>query len=230
MVQMLPDRCVQSPYLIPVTWLIVSDFLTGRSGGARIASGLFKRGQPTRRENYMKMSHARWALLGLGMTALLVTSCGSSSSKTTTGTTTASSAGGSSSAASQSSQGTVLTQAKFVARADAICARAKVRRKQIKVKNSVELELALPQAAAYQRLESIEFSKLTPPASMASDWHQIVADSQTITATIVKLYEGARANEPTSAGTPLWNTLSKSSEQIQSIARRNGLRACLLVP
>jgi hypothetical protein len=169
------------------------------------------------------MSRVCLTVLALGTIALLAAGCGKSSSRSAATDTRAA---GTPSTASERGQGPALTRARYVARANAICARAKARSKQIKAKNTTELELALPQAAAYQRLAYLEFSKLAPPVSMAEDWRQIVTNWQVIAATIIKLYEGARANLPASAGTPLWSTLGQSTERLRLIARRDGLRTC----
>lgn len=173
------------------------------------------------------MPKTRLALVTLGATALLAVGCGQSrDSSPKSAANGPANATSTASVSHSTGEGHALDHTTIVAKANAICKRTNARRRLIKTKTEMELELALPQLVSYQQTMTEGLRELTPPASMASDWNQMIAYSQTIARMLSELYDGARANARPGSGQPLWETYAKSIEGLQAIARRDGIVEC----
>jgi len=75
-----------------------------------------------------------------------------------------------------------LTRAELIAKADAICKRANAERAAMpSIRTRSDYAIVLPRVATNNDAAIAELARLTPPASMASDWKQIIASERTLT-------------------------------------------------
>lgn len=125
-----------------------------------------------------------------------------------------------------------LTRGELIAKADAICNRAKAKRASVKITTQQKITKqqetgrAMSQVAAYEHAAAAELAKLTPPTSMAGDWNQIVAATQTLAADIVRVSEYAKANRLKAASGLIFPAIGEAERQIVTTARRNGFKDC----
>jgi len=113
----------------------------------------------------------------------------------------------------------------LIAKADPICARTNVKLSSTTVKSNQELARVLPQVAAYERAEAAELSNLVPPASMASDWNQIVIGIRIFSEDTEKAATNLQSgNSATASG--LYKAAKKVQDQLAVIAKRNGFKQC----
>jgi hypothetical protein len=126
-----------------------------------------------------------------------------------------------------SSSSTPLSRSELVKRANAAC-RRQSERPPIKVTSAAEFELAIPQALSYEQTFYEELGKLAPPASLASDWGQIVAGTRTTIGDIVALRKYPHVTQNVAAR-PLFANMAQTRIQMRHAARRVGLRDCLPV-
>lgn len=147
------------------------------------------------------MSRTQLAALALAATTLSATGCGESP-KTTT-----------------------LTHAELIAKADPICARVNAKRASSTIRSREDYARLVPPLAAYEQTAVAELGKLIPPASMASDWKQVVAGAQTLANNTAKLGEYAKANNLAASRT-LFSTDAKAQEQMLAAAKRIGFKDC----
>ncbi len=177
------------------------------------------------------MLHAQLVALALAATTLLASGCGGSS-KTTSSTaavtapaTVATPTPTATATPIKFASGRPLTRAKWIAEGDAICAHTDRRLAAISVTSTRELVHALPQAAAYEKAEVRDLSKLVPPASMAGDWAQIVNDLQIFAEDSIKIAQYAEVKNA-SAGVPLVHAQNNIHKQMAAVARRDGFKQC----
>jgi hypothetical protein len=149
------------------------------------------------------MPHPRLAALAL-TTALATTGCGSSSTS------------------SSSSSSSAMTREQFMAGAETICARLDA---HIKPLHNTNFAQVAPVIVGYERAALIDMQRLTPPASLAEDWKQIVTDEQMIAEDTAKLGEYSKANN-TSATLTIFHTAEKLQQQMLATATRDGFREC----
>jgi hypothetical protein len=150
------------------------------------------------------MSRTRLAALALIATMLAISGCGGSGSSGS------------------------LTRSELIARADLICRRVHARLASTTIKGPQSYARLLPPLASYEHAAVAELRKLTPPASMAGDWRQIVDGVQAFADATAKL--GAYA---TSSGLPVTpstraasHAAGQSSQQIRAAAQRQGFKDC----
>jgi hypothetical protein len=120
---------------------------------------------------------------------------------------------------------TTTTRTELIAKADAICGRLNARLASSPIKSVADFARIVPRLAAYERAAFAELGRLLPPASMASDWRQIVAGGQTIASYTAKLGEYAKANNLKGAG-PLYPASRKVQQKTLAIAKRDGFKDC----
>ena len=176
-----------------------------------------------------------FALFALLAGALSLASCGSSSKTTvTTGGTQAASTTVSTTAPAtlptvtvHVATGTPLSTAAWHAQAERICARLNSALNAVKVKTVSELEASLPQAAANERTEVAELSKLVPPASKAKDWEQFLTDSLRWAEVSDELAKSAGG--PGTLKTPLAIAARSLHEHFALLIRHDGFRECSFV-
>jgi hypothetical protein len=158
---------------------------------------------------------SRTYLTALAITALAVTGCGASTkSSGTSGSIT------SSEAAEQT-----LTRPNLIAKADAVCHRVNMKRTSNKIGSQQEIAHSATELASYERHALTELNKLVPPAFLANDWRQILANRQTIADDTLAVGRDVNSNNVTAA-----HTLLSEIEQVQrrmfAIARRDGFNDC----
>src|ERR1700729_1019990 len=94
----------------------------------------------------------------------------------------------------ESSKATPLSKAELIAKADAVCAHVMVQYHANGYTTTQSIVSRAPRVAAAEQTGVAELRKLTPPASMASDWQQIVENAQTIANDTAKLGQYAKEN------------------------------------
>jgi hypothetical protein len=147
------------------------------------------------------MSHARLAVFAFAAGALAAPGCGASSK-----------------AAS-------LMRGELIAKADAICSRVHAEYHANGYRSIQDMARLAPRLASYEQTAVAELRKLTPPASMANDWRQIVAGAQTVASDTAKLGRYAKENN-LKAATALYTASGQVERQALATARRDGFKAC----
>jgi hypothetical protein len=118
-----------------------------------------------------------------------------------------------------------LSRAQLIARADAICGKINAKRAEFKIRTRRDYATVYQQFASYAQGQIAELSKITPPASMASGWRQILADAQSYVGGIAKISGYIRSNNDHAAralDVPVFN----AQEQMATIAKHNGFKDC----
>jgi hypothetical protein len=173
------------------------------------------------------MLHTQLAALALTAATLAASGCGGSS-KTESTTSAASATTPATTASTKTASGTALTRAELIAKAEPICARANAELSSTTVRSGSEFARALPQAAAYERAEATELSKLAPPGTMAVDWEQIVAGIRAFAEDTAKVGEYIQSKNPTAA-TTLYAAAKKDHEHVAAIFKGDGFKECAAV-
>jgi hypothetical protein len=121
--------------------------------------------------------------IALFAVALLTVGCGSG--------------GGSGSSSEPVASGSSSSSSQLIAKADAICRRlnTELARLESKGLSTSEIAGAVPAHVTLERAALQELSKLTPPAALAGDWRQVIADRQTLAEELVELGRVARTND-----------------------------------
>jgi hypothetical protein len=163
------------------------------------------------------MSRTRLAALALAATTLAASGCG--------GTTKSSSQAAPPAQAESHTQTGPLTRTELIAKADAICSRVNAQLASTAIRSTHDYARLLPQVAAYEQTELAELGKLTPPASMASDWQQILASTRTLAGDTAKIAEYAKSNN-LKAARALLTTATTAQQQMLATAKRNGFKDC----
>lgn len=179
------------------------------------------------------MLHAQLAALVLAATTLAASGCGgstkNSSTTTATGATattaTTSAASPTTTAVIRPPTGKPLTRSQWIAKADAICARANTRVSSITIVSEKEFTRQIPQVATYNRTETGELSKLVPPASMTSAWTRLLKEYALYDEYTNRIAQYAQANNYISAG-PVLHTAEKIRAQIAALAKSDGFKQC----
>ena len=174
------------------------------------------------------MNHLRLVAVALATTSIAASGCGGSS-KTSSGT--ASTPTGSSTSHTESSptepstQTGPLTRAELIAQADTICRRLNQKRLSTTVGARQTYADVLTPVAAYDQAAAAQMRKLTPPASIAKDWNQIVSGTQAIADAMTATVAYAKAGKLKEAE-PLSIKLERATQQILSAAKRAGFKDC----
>jgi hypothetical protein len=165
------------------------------------------------------------------LTTLSVIGCGSSDrARTIASTTQATETRSTKFASGQEitvSAGKPLQRAIWIRRGDAICGRVNAKLSSTTVKTPQDLARLLPQAAAYDRAEAIELSRLVPPPSMRADWQQVVTGLQKFGEFSAKAAAYIEANN-SNGSVPAIATANRIQSQLVSIAKRDGFKVCSL--
>lgn len=178
------------------------------------------------------MFYARLAALALAATSLAAIGCGGSSkvgstnaSQATASTTSSATSVASTTGTVKAASGTSLGYSQWIAKGDAICARLNAQLTASPVKAIQEFARALPQAAAYERIEYAQLAKLVPPPSKAADWQQFLTDTRLWAEDSAKLGEIAQAHK-FSIGMQLVSKSRSLHEQLAKIAKQDGFKTC----
>jgi hypothetical protein len=174
------------------------------------------------------MPRTRLAALALAASALAGSGCGGAAKPSSQVSQTASSS--SSSARAQTptapeSPSSPSSRSELIARADAICRRVNAKRASITITRPQDIPLDIPPLAAYEEAAVSAMRQLTPPASMANGWKQIVAASQTVADVTTKVGNAAKAGKLESTRS-LDGVLTSATEQMLNTAKREGFTDC----
>jgi hypothetical protein len=118
-----------------------------------------------------------------------------------------------------------LTRSEFIARADKICRRINAKRESFKIASKSDLASVVPVLAAYEQAAVAEMRKLTPPASIARGWNQILEGADRLANATAELGEAAKANKIQQTGT-LSKEAEKANEQVLVVSKREGIMDC----
>ncbi len=175
--------------------------------------------------------------LALAATMLVASGCGGSSktdstatvanttSAVTTTTTTSTATPTHTVTAVKVATGKPLTHAQLIAAGDAICAQANTKRRAVVIITPKDLARNLPQIAIYDNTETNELGELVPPASMAHQWAQILADFQAVGEYVSTMAQDSQANNLTSVRT-LYPKGEASHQKLIAIAKQAGFKRC----
>ena len=167
------------------------------------------------------------AMLALSLTAA---GCGSGASTTTkdggaraqvsTRTRPASAAQGSGTAPS-------TARARFVAQADAICARysAKIAALKPKSDTPAEVERIVPRHVALERAAIARLQKLAPPSALQSTWRRVLSARRTLASELVALLAAAKRHD-TATIAKLRSEKSLAHLTLSSGAKGGGFKHC----
>lgn len=185
------------------------------------------------------MLHGLLGALALTATTLAASGCGGSSKAASTASTAASTTATTSATAPATdatpqlapathvkvATGTPLPRVRFIASADAICARANTKIAAVSVVDKQELARAFPQTAVYEAGEANQLTKLVPPAAMAHDWGLIISDFHRYSeyANVAARDSEAKNIE---AAIPLFQPAARIHEQLDAIAKHDGFKHC----
>jgi hypothetical protein len=159
-----------------------------------------------------RMSRRHLAALALVATTLAASGCGGS-------------AGSSGS----------LTRSELIARGDAICRRINAKLRATTVTSARDYARLAPPLAAYEQAAVAEMRKLTPPASMANGWNQVVSGAQMLADGTAKLGQYAQRSNPFQAHqTPsvhaAFVATAEGMRQMVAAAQREGFNDCAQTP
>jgi hypothetical protein len=128
-----------------------------------------------------------------------------------------------------SSPAGTLSRAQLISAADKVCRRVAAKRDLLKFGNDVEFELILPKIASYQQALYGGFSKLTPPASMAGDWHRIVGDTRVLQNSMVQLNNVVKSGQRSKiriAAHDLLGAFARARLDMRNTTRRDHFADC----
>jgi cell division septum initiation protein DivIVA len=187
------------------------------------------------------MPYIRLAALALATATFAVSGCGGSGKSTSQSSTQAASQSNQTSTETASSQasrqttptslpapptsGRPLARAHLVAHANAVCQDAITKSSQLFAKGQDEFAALVPLVASYQRTMYDELIKLTPPASLASDWKSILGYARILAETTSKLSSYGQ-NDHTAAAQPLYTEFAAARRELHYVAARAGFATC----
>lgn len=122
----------------------------------------------------------------------------------------------------QSGSAKTLSRAELIAKAEAICVRANAK---LKLLERTKAATGLLEAGEYEQTATVELGKLTPPASMASDWREIVAADQTLARDTVKYAEYNKLHNRRELRL-LIRAAGEVDHPMSATAKRDGLNEC----
>jgi hypothetical protein len=168
--------------------------------------------------------------LALAATALAASGCGGSSkSSSQTATTTAQVASSAQTTPATQTQPPSttppLTKAELIAKADPICALLTARRDANKVRSKQDYIRTIGELSPYEQQTISELSALTPPASLAAVWSEILASYKTIHASLATIAQKLAANEEAAASS-LFKKSTQLHEHTFALARSHGFKEC----
>jgi hypothetical protein len=133
-------------------------------------------------------------------------------------------------AASSGPQGQSPAQAELIAKADAICRRLNVEIATTKPKHLGVHEIARlsPVRANLEQATVKDLSKLTPPASIADNWRQLIGYRRRLAEELAKLGRSAKAHD-VAAIKALTSSKLRVHRQLLIVGRHSGFKACALV-
>jgi len=122
-------------------------------------------------------------------------------------------------------KGKPLDTARWIAKGDAICARANAKVVANPARSVRDFPRVLPQLALYIRAEAAELAKLVPPAGRTHDWVRIVNDVQMRSRYASELAQLVQANKATAISRQ-FHLLNLVTEDLLTTAQRGGFKRC----
>ncbi len=175
------------------------------------------------------MLHTHFAALALAAITLAASGCGGSSKtvSTTTAAVTSVPATTTTTATTPAAKesANALTSAQLIASGDAICARINAKRASTTLTKTQDYARLVPPLGAYEQAEAAKLSKLTPPASMASEWKQIASGVEAVADDTAKIGQDIKSNRD-NAGSVLLTKATKIQVQTNAVAKRAGFKDC----
>jgi hypothetical protein len=155
--------------------------------------------------------------------------CGGSKGGSSTASSTTVSGAGTSASSQVSStatgSGKPLSAAQLVAKADAICAQLNTELDRDHIRRQQDIARIVPHRVAAEQAALTALSILTPPASMAHDYRQMLATRRTLIEDTTKLGQAAAA-DGTNADTSLYASSTALVRQMATTAQRDGFKSC----
>jgi copper homeostasis protein CutC len=99
------------------------------------------------------------------------------------------------------------------------------KRAAVEIRTNQDFVRKLPQVAAYERAEISALTKLAPPASMSSDWTEILAGNRTIAENTAKVAEDMKVNNVRGAHALLVAS-TQAQLQMSATAEHDGFKDC----
>lgn len=175
------------------------------------------------------MPRTRLTIVVLAAGAFAVSGCGGTTKTSTeassaakTGTTTAAQE-----STAPASEGNALSRTVLIAKADAICSRVRDRLEENRFHTQTEIGKLGPKIAAYEYAAVAQLKKLVPPASLVSDYQQIVKGTETLASDAALIGKYAKLHQlETPAGHTIVIQSGKHGVAEARIARRDGFAKC----
>lgn len=184
------------------------------------------------------MTHIRLAAFALVAITITIAGCGGGSSNTssvangvsskTSSTATVDSRSSAAQALSDGGYGKALSNSELIAKADAVCTRfnvAAAAARHVTIHTMQDVVNAAQKQAAIERTAVAELSKLTPPATLAHDWEQILSIRRLLIEEFNEIVTYARENNPGGVDSVL-KAGSGVEAQMHTTAKRDGLISC----
>jgi hypothetical protein len=157
--------------------------------------------------------------------ACLLIGCGSSSPSSHSAKTAGHATATTSTKPEHPSSTASLTKSQLIAAADAICGRVNQMIFSNPYRSQADIPRLAPQIAALEQSSVEEMAKLVPPASLAHDWQQILADSRRRARDTAKLGELAGKGGMKQVGL-LLSRDAPIETRLLSTAQRDGFQVC----
>jgi hypothetical protein len=121
---------------------------------------------------------------------------------------------------------TPLTRAQLVSRANALCTQLHNKMKQVgPAKTTQDLAHLAHKLAGFEQQQLEAMHKLTPPASLASDWKQMLQGAEDIAEAAGTLSTDVQLKKDKAAGEAL-KQAGKVQQHIKPITERDGFTSC----
>ncbi|MGH2879534.1 MAG: hypothetical protein ACRDK4_08020 [Solirubrobacteraceae bacterium] len=165
--------------------------------------------------------------LVLAVATLAIGGCGGSGSSKTTSSGAGTGAGTSGSSTVSATSASGAGQARFVAGADAICRSLSL--KYAAAKDTVN-SLAAYRRVAIRRLGEeratlAQLRGLSPPPSLAAQWHQLLSYRESIVSSLTRIVVAAAANDGHSVATAMKGNV-RIDNLLIALAQRSGIAEC----
>lgn len=170
------------------------------------------------------MSRAYLAALALALAAVTSAGCGKAS-KSANETSASSQVSTTDSSSASTPVGPPLTRSQLIAKADAICFRVNAKRAASKIHTTESIAKYVPALAAYERTAYAELGKLVPPASMTTEWNELVTLAKTLAAETTKVGQYAQAGNLKAMSGPLVAS-NQSQQKLLELAQHSGFKDC----
>lgn len=118
-----------------------------------------------------------------------------------------------------------MKRTQLIARADKICKAIGVKRASGQIVQQQDVIRLAAALSSYEMHALDKLRKLTPPASLSSDWNAIVTGIHTIAVNTAKIGRYTQANEPAAAHAVLVSSVTVE-RQVNSLAARDGFKEC----